>query len=131
MSTLKEDLKVFIETGLGGCPPVFLDYLPEHQERGVQIVEYGAIDTPLPFDYGIKGRSVRFVVKERGAKAAEDLAYALYGLINSGLSEEEGLIELNKDRKVVARPRGLPLFMAKDGAASLYSFNVVIHTNRR
>ncbi|MCL2853514.1 MAG: minor capsid protein [Defluviitaleaceae bacterium] len=131
MRTLKEDLKTFIEVGLDDCPPVFLDYMPENQERAVQIVEYGATSPYLPFDYGVWGRRVQVIAKDKGARKAEDMAYKLYELLNSGLSEEERLLELCKGRRVIARPRELPLFIAKDGEASLYGFNVVIHTNRR
>ena len=131
MSTLKEDLKTFIETHLEDCPPVFLDYLPENQERAVQLVEYGAVPPSLPFDYGVWGRRVQVVVKDRGARKAEDTAFALYELLNSGLTEEEKLLELCEERNVIARPREMPFFVGKDGKASLYGFNVVIHTNRR
>ena len=131
MSTLKEDLKAFIEACLTDCPPIFLDYLPENQERAVQLVEYGATPPTLPFDYGVWGRRIQVIAKDKGARKAEDLAFVLYELLNSGLSEEEQLLELCEGRKIIARPRELPFFIAKDGNASLYGFNVVIHTNRR
>ena len=131
MTTLKEDLKAFIEEYLPDCPPVFLDYLPEEQDRAVQIVEYGATPPALPFDYGVWGRRVQILTKEKGARKAEDMAYAIYELLNSGLTEEERLLELGQERKIIARPRELPFFVAKDGKCTLYGFNIIIHTSRR
>ncbi|MCL2618270.1 MAG: minor capsid protein [Defluviitaleaceae bacterium] len=131
MQTLKEELRTFIEDSLPSCPPVFLDYMPEGQERAVQIIEYGAVPPSLPFDYGIWARRVQIVCKDTGARAAEDMAYALYEFLNSGLTEEERLIELSDGRKIIARPRELPFFMSREGHSSLYGFNLVVHTNRR
>jgi len=129
--TLKEDLKVYFEVNVKDCPPVFLDYLPEEQERAVQIIEYGAAPSPLRFDYGLWARRLQIIVKGTGARKTENLAHSLYELLNSGLTEEERLLELCAERKVISRPRTLPAFIAKEGKASLYGFNVTIHTNRR
>jgi len=129
--TLKEDLKAYIEANVKDCPPIFLDYLPEEHERAVQIIEYSASPSPLRFDYGLWARRLQIIVKGMGAKKTENLAHSLYELLNSGLTEEERVIELCADRKVISRPRELPTFIAKEGKASLYGFNVIIHTNRR
>ena len=129
--TLKEDLKAYIEANVKDCPPIFLDYLPEEHERAVQIIEYSASPSPLRFDYGLWARRLQVIVKGIGAKKTENLAHSLYELLNSGLTEEERLLELNAKRKVICRPRELPTFIAKEGKATLYGFNVTIHTNRR
>lgn len=125
MATLKEDLRTFLLAHLETWP-IFLDWMPEGEERAVLLVEY-ASGRPLIFGYGAWARRVQIIVMHGHAREAEGIAYMLFGLLNS---KDEEPVELASGRRCVIRTLQLPVFLRREGAA-FYGFNIVVHTDRR
>ncbi len=132
MGTLKEDIKTFLKGNIENCPRIFLDFAGDSHFECITVSEYGSDLGNMHFDYGIAARFLQISVKCNGYKKTEDLCYFIYELLNSGLTEEEKLIELDDGRKVIARPKQLPFLLQKDKKGmTTFAFNLIVHTNLR
>ena len=132
---LLEEMRGYIIAGIGECPPVYLEWMPEDGTEAVLLVEYGSVEArgasggrSGAVGYGLWTRKIRVMVRHSKAREALRLCNGIHALL-SGSGGEDGVLEISPGRRAVVRLRGLPLHMrGGDGGAFVYGFGVAVHT---